>query len=168
MAESPGGLRLDANPATVTQMDPRVRRFKEHDPGVAGGPDENHAVQLKGELDLNGLWRSGPVEVRIRHVENSVEANLTTQGRTLFKGTLNGYELGGQMRVRFPPEWQEDCPNQVEGWATLQMRASEDENQLSGQFQLMAIDENCNLSPSGWKEVTFVRVPEEEARGAGR
>ncbi len=154
-----GDLALDADPATVISLDSDTLQWKNLEPNSRGGPDSNHTIQLKRELDLNGLWRSSGVEVRIRHVDSSVEA-ATQQGRVLFQGTLNGTQMNGKMKVRYPPEWQQRC-GLSEGWANLEMGVSEDEDHLSGRFQLMEIDEHCSQAPAGWKEASFVRVHEE-------
>jgi len=160
-AVSPDGLTLDANPATAPSLDPETFQWQDYEPG--DGIDRTHILQVK-KFDLNGLWRSGSTQVRILHERQSVRG-MTIQGKVLFQGTLTGLQINGQMKVRYPPEWQTRCPGQAEGWAVLQMVASEDAEQITGRFQLMKIDEKCNQVPEGWKDLTLERVPENQPGG---
>lgn len=159
-ASSPDGLALDPHPATVPLLDPQPLHWHDYEPG---GIDRTHLMEVK-KFDLNGLWRSGSTQMRIIHERQSVRG-LTPTGKVLFQGTLTGYAINGRMRVRYPPEWQARCPGQAEGWAGLRMTASEDAERISGRFELMEIDENCNQVPAGWKEILLERVPD-ESRGS--
>lgn len=164
-AASPDGLNLDVNPATGTILDPRRLQWDGYDP-PGGGPDGAHVLRL--EKDLNGLWRAqDSTMIRIQHRDPSVEGS-TMGGNPLFRGTLRERQITGQVKVRYPPEWQARCPGQAEGWARLELTVSEDKDTLNGRFELKEIDEKCNQVHAGWKPTTLERVPEEEAGALGR
>jgi hypothetical protein len=85
-----------------------------------------------------------------------------TQGDTAFEGEVRDNSLTGRLRLHYPVENRETCPDSWQTWERLEVALPVAPLRLQGRFRNSAISErDCSIEQRGWLFFTLTRLSPE-------
>jgi hypothetical protein len=84
-----------------------------------------------------------------------------TPGDVAFEGEIRERTLAGRMRLHYPVENRDACPDRWQTWERLEIAVPPDPTRLQGRFRNSAISaRDCSTEDRGWLFFTLTRVSE--------
>ena len=85
-----------------------------------------------------------------------------TQGDAAFEGEVRDTSLTGRLRLHYPVENRDTCPDSWQTWERLEVALPVPPLRLQGRFRNSAISErDCSIEQRGWLFFTLTRMSPE-------